>query len=281
MKKEITRLLRGWPAALALPLLLAAAAGAEEVAAVLSSDSGPYAEAYSSFKAELGLQHSYHDASRPGFVPPENAEFTVAFGARAAAADYPPGARGVYALSPSMVSRHGWHHISMVPSPEAAIAGLLSVQPGLKRLAVFWAAYPGQPYLEGLREAGRRAGVDIISAKLRSPDSFPERLRGLLDKMDAFWLMPDPALITPNGLLVLASFSCANSVPFYAPTAALVHNGATASLAPDFAQSGSAAAAAVKALLGGRELPPVVFVESPRLHLNSELKEKCRWPVRK
>lgn len=281
MRKEITSLIRGWPAAPVLALLLAAAAGAEEIAGVISSDSGPYAEAYAAFKAELGLQHASYDASRPGFVPPDDSRFAAAFGARAAAADYPPGTHGVYALAPSIILRPGWHHISMVPSPAAAVAGFRAIQPGLKRLAVFWSAYPGEPYMEGLRVAGRRAGVEIISARLRSPDSFPERLRGLLRKMDAFWLMPEPALINANSLLVLASFSCANSVPFYAPTEALVQNGAAASLAPDFAQAGSAAAAAVKTLRGGGKLPPVVFVENPPLRLNTGLIEKCHWPVKK
>lgn len=281
MKKGLASLIRGWPAALALPALLCRPAAAAEVSVVLSADSGPYAEAYAAFKAETDLAVRVYDASKPGFLMADDAGYTVAFGARAAAADYPPGTHGVYALTPSMVRRSGWHHISMVPSPDAAIAGFRGLQPGLSRLAVFWSVYPGEPYLEGLREAGHRAGIEIISAKLRSPDSFPERLRGLLGKMDAFWLMPDPALITGNSLLLLTSFSCANSIPFYAPTAALVQSGATASLAPDFSQSGTAAAAAVKALLNGGKLPPVIFVDNPRLRLNQELTEKCRWPVKK
>lgn len=280
MRKEFTSLIRTWRWALGLAFLLAGPAAAADICVVLSAESGPYAEAYAAFEADLDLPHKTHDASKPGFVHPEDSVYSVAFGARAAAADYQPGTHGVYALTPSIVRRNGWHHISMVPSPDAAIAGLKGLQPGLGRLAVFWSVYPGEPYMEALRESGHRAGVEIISARLRSPDSFPERLRGLLGKMDAFWLMPDPALITGNSLLVLASFACANSVPFYAPTAALVQSGATASLAPDFSQSGAAAAAAIKTLHAGGKLPPVIFVENPRLRLNAELKEKCRWPIK-
>ncbi len=281
MRKGYTKLTGGWPAALALPILLAGPALGGEISAVLSSGSGPYAEAYASFKTGLALPHGTYDASAADFVPPENSAYFAAFGARAAAADYPPGSRGVYVLAPSTVRRRGWQHISMVPSPAGAVAGFLALQPGLKRLAVFWAAYPGEHYMEELRDAGRRAGVDIISAKLRSTDAFPERLRGLLGRMDAFWLMPDPALITAHSLMVLASFACGNSVPFYAPTAALVQNGATASLAPDFAQSGAAAAEAARAFLRGEDLPEVLFVENPRLRLNAELIAKCRWPVKR
>ena len=96
----------------------------------------------------------------------------------------------------------------------------------------------GNPYSQGTKwliNQGARlvtSGVEIISVRLQSPDSMPERLRKLMGKMDAFWLMPDPVLITKSSLMVLADFSCANSIPFYAPTYALVQGGATASFAP-------------------------------------------------
>lgn len=281
MRKTFTSLIRRAPAAAALALLLGSTARSAEIGAVLSAPSGPYAEAYSAFKAALDLPHEVYDASKPGFNPAEAGDFTVAFGARAAAADYPPGIHGISLLAPSPVRRHGWHQVAMVPSPAAAIAGFRKLQPGLKRLAVFWAAYPGEAYLEDLRKAGSGAGVEIISARLRSPDSFPERLRGLLGRMDAFWLMPDPALITADSLLVLGSFACANAVPFYAPTAALLQNGGAAALAPDFAQAGAAAAAAVKAVRAGESVPAMIFVEDIQLRINQELADKCRWPLKK
>ena len=265
----------------ALCLLAPVTARAADLAAVVSSNSGPYAQAYAAFRAALKHPMDFYDASKPGFTPPEDARYAVAFGARAVAADYQPGTRGVYALAPVANSARGWHQISMVPSPEAAIRIYKALQPDLRRLAVFWSAYPGEEYLEALRQAGEVAGIDIISARLKSADSFPDRLRRLLGKMDAFWLMPDPALINTSSLLVLASFSCANSVPFYAPTPALVGNGASASFAPDFSQAGAAAAAAVETLYTGGKVPRVVFVEEPQLKLNEELITKCRWPLKK
>ncbi|MBI5743909.1 MAG: hypothetical protein HY952_05115, partial [Elusimicrobia bacterium] len=173
-----------------------------------------------------------------------------------------------------------WHEISMLPTPDAAVAAYLKLQPGLRRLAIFWTAYPGERYLEELRQAGKAAGLEIISARLRGPDAFPERLRYLLSRMDAFWLMPDPALITQSSLLVLANFSCANSIPFYAPTRALVASGATASFAPDFKAAGAAAARGIALMRSGQQLPAVTYVENPQLQLNTELTEKCRWPIK-
>lgn len=254
---------------------------AADLAAVVSSDSEPYAAAYAAFKDALGAPHDFYDASAPGFAPPEDIMYAAAFGAKAAAAEYPAGTRLVYALAPVTGRSRGWHQISMAPIPAEALAAYKGLQPGLKRLAVFWAAYPGADYLEELRKAGEAAGIEIISAKLKSPDSFPERLRLLMGKMDAFWLMPDPALITRSSLLVLASFSCSNSIPFYAPTYALVLSGATASFAPGFKDAGTAAARAIMALRKGNKLPPVTYPGNTVLRVNEGLREKCRWPLLK
>lgn len=274
-----------------IPALLAAAGAlllftvrglpAADLATVVSSDSGPYAEALEAFKAALRIPSDFYDASSPDFTPPEDATHVVAFGARAAAVGYPPGTHLVYALAPVNGRSRDWHEISMLPPPAEAIAAYKGLQPGLKRLAVFWAAYPGEAYLNELHKEGEKAGITILSAKLKGPDSFPERLRRLMGKIDAFWLMPDPVLINKNSLMVLASFSCANSIPFYAPTYALVQNGATASFSSDFSESGRAAAKAITSIYTGGEQPRITYPEKPLLRVNGELAAKCNWPIKK
>lgn len=255
---------------------LPSAAG--EVAAVLSSDSGHYADAYAAFKAGPNSGAERLDASAPGFTIPPDVKYVAAFGVKAAALRYPPGTRLVYALAP-VEGRARSHEISMVPRPSEALAAYKKLQPGLKRLAVFWTAYPGEDYIEELRAAGIGAGVEIISARLSSPDSLPERLRRLMGKMDAFWLMPDPALITQSSVMVLSAFACANSVPYYAPTYALALAGGTAAFAPDFAEAGAAAGRALAVLVSGGNLPRVVYPEHVELRVNEALLGKCKWPL--
>ncbi|MDD2804485.1 MAG: ABC transporter substrate binding protein [Elusimicrobiales bacterium] len=279
MRKDLAKTLC-CAAAAALPLCCPAPARAGELAAIVSSEAGPYAEAYAAFRAGLSAPADFYDASSPGFSLPEEARYVAVFGARATALDFPEGTHRVYALAPVAGRGHRWHQISMLPPPAEALAAYSGLQPGLKRLAVFWAAYPGEKYMEELREAGEAAGIEIISARLKSPDSLPERLRRLMGKMDAFWLMPDPVLITQGSLMVLANFSCANAVPFYAPTYALVQNGATASFAPDFAAAGAAAAWAVEELRAGRRVRLVIYPQNTRLRLNQQLLDKCRWPLK-
>lgn len=270
---------RDWGLTAACLLLSPAAASGETLAAVLSSDSGPYAEAYAAFRSEMDEPFDLYDLSKPGTAFPQDAEYAIAFGAKAAALDYPHVTRLVYALTPVAIRARGWHEISMLPEPARALAAYRGLQPGLKRLAVFWTAYPGEDYLSDLKRAGEALGIQVLPSRLKSPEYFPERLRSLLGKMDAFWLMPDPPLITQSSIMLLAKFSCDNAIPFYAPTQALVASGATASYAPDFAGSGTAAAKAVKAILAGESAPRIVYPEHPVLRVSDLPAEKCRWPI--
>lgn len=263
-----------------LPLSLVPARGGD-LAAVISSDSGAYAEAFAAFRASMQAPFDTYDLSKSGADIPEEVRFVVAFGAKAAALQYAPGTHLVYALTPVTGRGRLWHEISMVPEPGAALAAYKALQPGLKRLAVLWAAYPGEKYLSELKAAGAGAGVEIISSRIKGPDMLPDRLRGLMGKIDAFWLMPDPALITQSSIMLLSSFSCENGIPFYAPTAALVASGATASFAPDFSRSGAEAAKAVMIMYRNGELPAVSYVPEATLKVNKEASLRCRWPLAK
>ena len=277
-------LIRRGAACAALCALLAPPARraeASDLAAVVSSPSGPYAEALAGFKAAMDIPFDSYDSSKPGFIPPEDLKFVVAFGVRAAALDYPPGTHLVYALAPITARHPDWHEISMLPEPGEAMAAYLALQPSLKRLAVFWYKYPDERYIAELGRAGASIGIDVIPVKIKSPDFFPERLRSLMGKIDAFWLMPDPALINASSLLVLANFSCANAIPFYAPTYALVQNGASASFSADFVAAGAAAARAITTIHNGGDQPRMGYPDRPAMRVNKDLADKCRWPFAK
>lgn len=276
--------LRKGAACAAISALLAAAAfhaEAGELAAVISAPSGPYNDALAGFKTALDIPFESYDASKPGFEPPGDIKYVAAFGVRAAAIDYPPGTRLVYALAPITTRRPGWHEISMLPAPAEAMAAYQALQPSLKRLAVFWTKYPDKRYLDELEKAGVARGIVVIPVKMKGPDLFPERLRYLMGKMDAFWLMPDPALINQSSLMVLANFSCANAIPFYAPTSALVQDGASASFSSDFAAAGAAAARAIRGIYHGEDQPAVTYPDKAAMRVNKELTDKCSWPFKK
>jgi len=268
--------------AFALVALSPASARAQETAALLSKGSGLYFETFLSFQKTLGRPVAAFDLSKDKPSLPKGLKAAVAFGSMAAAFKYPSKARVIYALAPGFEPKDEagrFTAISPLPEPAQAIAAYLGLQPGLKRLAVFVKKGPPGRYLAELSAAAKPRGVEIIPVALGGPADFPDKLRELAGKIDAFWLLPEPALINRTSLMVLAEFSCSNKIPFYAPSGGLSELGAAAAFAPTFTEAGSAAAAALEKALAGGLLPEIVYVARSELTVNSAFVEKCGLPV--
>ena len=265
---------------LLLLFLLPSRAAGRDYAAMLSKGSGPYFEAYLAFQKAFGHPVVPVDLSRPGAALPGGLKAAAAFGSKAAGLPYKPGTRVIGALAPGFLppARPGYTVISPLPPPEKALAAFKSLQPGLRRLGVIYGGRAWNAYAEELAAAGRSAGIEILPERTVSA-ALPERLRSLLGRADAFWLLPEPTLIDRDAIAMLSSFSCANKLPFYAPSAGLVPLGATAALAPGFAAAGEAAAAALKRALAGESLPPVLYADGPELTFNAEAAAKCGLPM--
>jgi hypothetical protein len=273
-----------WFALLAAAALLcpAAPAAAQQEAAVLAKGSGPYFESYLAFQRELGRPVTPFDLSKgkPRFSGDLRA--VAAFGIVKFRGFGSEGVTVVWALAPGYFPHTAFPRavrVSSLPEPGKALAAFRQLQPGLKRLAVLRHLHQPNNYIEQLNAAGRAAGVEIIDAPISLPGEFPKKLRGLLGKADALWLFPAPDLINKTSLAVLAEFSCANKVPFYAPSAGLVTFGATAAYAPGFSETGAAAAKALQAVLDGKEVPAMVFAEAA-LTVNARTAAGCGLSLR-
>jgi len=268
-------------AAACLALLLSPAAlPAGDTAAVLSSESGAYLEAFSAFERAYGEKVSRYAASELPQELPRGIKTVVTFGAKAAALRYPPRLNLVYALAPGFfldpAARAGRTvKISMRPTPERTLAKLHEIQPALKRLRIFWSS-PGYASLQQeYAEAGAALGLEVTLVNVVRAERLPSLLREALGQMDAFWLPPDPLLLSRETLMIFREFSWGNQVPMYASTKGLTREGACASLGVSFAQAGAAAGAAAKALQDGAVPPALVYAKTTELTLNTAAARHC------
>ncbi len=257
----------------------AAGGGGQRVAAVLSSPGGAYLDAFSAFQAAYGSSVPSFDASKGVPELPPGTRIVVTFGTRAASAGYPPGVRVVYAMAPGLILRGtepGGHvKIRMDRRFAETLAVLKRLQPGLRKLRVFWAAPGYADYWDDAKAAGAKTGVTLTPVRVRDMDDLPGLLRAGLGKMDAFWLPPDPLLITPESLMIFRQFSWDNGIPMYASTKGLTREGACASVGVSFSEMGAAAARTVLDMEAGRAVQPFVFPARTELTLNSGAARRC------
>lgn len=272
----------------ALALLAAAAASlapcpalaGDDTVAVLSSEGGVYLEAFSAFQAEYGGEVRRFDYARGRAAIPPGTGTIVTFGIKAMAQEYPKEANVISCLAPGYIFRQEGRagravKISMMPSFPDLFAALKRVQPRLKRLIVFWMAENYGGFRSQFTAAGEQAGLQVTAVKVSSVGELPALLRGARAEMDAFFLPPDPFLISPESLMIFREFSWSNGIPMYATTKGIAREGATASVGISFAESGAAAARAAKGLRSGEALPAVIFPDKMELTLNAAAARKC------
>ena len=256
---------------------------AQESAAVLSKGSGLYFDTYLAFQKALGRPVSAFDLSKEKPRLGRDLKAAVAFGSLAAALDYPPKTKVIYLLAPGYRPKTAggrFTNISALPEPAQALAAYRELQPGLKRLAVFFSKSAAGDYPAELAAAAKPLGMEIIYVPLAGPLEFPDKLRDLAGKADAFWLLPDAVLINRTALMVLAEFSCSSRMPYYAPSGGLSELGAAAAFAPGFKEAAAAAADALEKALAGKPLPEKIYVPRSEMTINEAFINKCGLPVR-
>ncbi|MDT8287414.1 MAG: ABC transporter substrate binding protein [Elusimicrobiales bacterium] len=266
----------------ALALMFAAAGplSADDTVAVLSDTSGVYMEAFSAFQKGHGKKVSYFDVSKKRPVIPFGTRTVVAFGSRAAAQEYPPDVNLVYTMAPGFIKKRtegkgATIKIGMTTPPDIFLARLREIQPSMKSLRVFWraAGYSGLP--AEYAAAAARAGLDVSVVKVKRDEELPDMLRAAIGRTDAFWLPPDPLLISELTLSIFIKFSQSSGIPMYVSTSGLARKGACASIGIGFAQLGEAAGAAVKELHDGKKLPRAIYPEKYQLTLNGTAAKYC------
>ncbi|OGR63410.1 MAG: hypothetical protein A2X31_09085 [Elusimicrobia bacterium GWB2_63_22] len=267
--------------ALLLALLLALPAGAAaETVAVLSSEGGAYMEAFSAFQAAYGPEVAHYKLSEGKPELPPQTRTVAAFGGKAAAYHYPPGTRVVYCMAPGIFLKRGdlaaAVKISLIPDFTTILSKLKTIQPDLKTLKVLWMAPDFGQFAGVIGKAGAALGMQLLPIRVQDPSDLPSILRREMQGMDAFWLPPDPLLITPENLLILREFSWSNGIPFYGSTKGMTREGAAASVGLSFKEMGAAAAEAALRLEAGETLPEVVFPGKEEITLNATAAKRCR-----
>ncbi|HRY28899.1 MAG TPA: ABC transporter substrate binding protein [Elusimicrobiota bacterium] len=254
---------------LAATLAVSAAADEASVAAVVASNTGPYAAALEGFREGMGPGGvAVFDLSHGAPSLPSSAKVVVAFGGKAAMENYPEGTTLIYCLAPGTwidpAQRKGQTvMVSMETSFQTIILELKEIQPNLKRLAVLW----GSAHLSGLAKSRRvdESGVRVLPVEVTSSDELPDVLRGLEGRVDAVWLMADPLLLNEQNVRMIKEFCWANKLPVYSSVKRFLDYGSVAAVYVDFGDIGRAAANAARRALAGESLSG--DIASPRFDI--------------
>lgn len=251
------------------------AADADDVLAILSSESGYYKEALAGFRETLARPIVVTSIEKGKPTLAGRPKVIVAFGGKAALIEQDAGVPLVACLAPGLQANHDrfnepFIYIEMAPPPNVLLENIKKIQPQMKRFAVFWGSEPLKPYVEKIRQAAILSDTSALFIKIEDPSAFPARLREIKGNVDAILLLPDPFLVNSQNFTTVKDFSWDNRIPFYVPTKGLVELGGMASISSSFKEVGAAAARATLKILEGKKSDEIVFPEKVDIAINLE-----------
>lgn len=140
------------------------------------------------------------------------------------------------------------------------ISTMKAIMPKVKTLGVVYDPMHSKAVIKEAREVSKRLGVDLVIGKINSRKAVPNVVRKIINKIDAFWLIPDATIISVEAFEFLHLITLEKRMPLIAFSEGLVKNGALASLAADYYNMGIQAADLAKRILTEKKpkLPLVV-----------------------
>jgi len=90
---------------------------------------------------------------------------------------------------------------------------------------------------------------NLIKAEIGSESEVASALTGMVNKIDALWIIPDGTVVTKESLEIILKMSPKHRLPVFCTSSAIVKAGALVSISPDYRQTGIQAAQLAHTLL--------------------------------
>lgn len=153
--------------------------------------------------------------------------------------------------------------ITMAVPPERQITLMKTALPHLKRVGVLYSTAKTGAAVKKASSAAASLGIEIVAEEVGGAKDVPRVIAGMRGRIDAFWMLPDTAVVTPETAEFLLLFSLENKIPILAFSEKYAEKGALMALDIDPFDIGKQAGEAAAKILSGTP-PNKIPVENPR-----------------
>jgi putative ABC transport system substrate-binding protein len=141
--------------------------------------------------------------------------------------------------------------ISMVIPPEKQLVHFRKILPRLKRVGLIYNPKNTGHLVARAVKAADRAGIELKTLKVNKQGDFPELLNSMKGNIDAYWMLPDSMIITPQSIEYLILFSMRNGTPVFTFSDKYLRMGAFLSLEINTFTMGKQAGEMARKILSG------------------------------
>lgn len=144
--------------------------------------------------------------------------------------------------------------ISMNITPKKQLAVIHQALPDIKSIGLLYD--PGRTgyFVKKAELAARAIGIKLIAKEIRDSRDLPRQLKSMKGEINAFWMLPDVTVVTPETVEFLLLFSIENRIPVITFSNKYLEMGALISLNIDAYDMGKQAWEITKKVLSGTDI---------------------------
>lgn len=244
------------------------AAWAQDIIVIKSLNIQPYNETLEGFKKNCNsniLEYSISENDSSGLIKKirtKRPDLILTIGLRAL--NHVRGVKNVPIVY-SMVSNpqplpSGENNItgvSMNISAKKQLSVFIKGIPAIKRIGIVYDPSRTSRLFADASEAASSLGITVVSRAVQDPKDVPSVIKGMIDKIDAFWMLPDATVITPEALKYLFLTSVENNVPVLTFSEKYIEKGALISLNIDANDIGQQACEMARNIINGADIKDI------------------------
>jgi putative ABC transport system substrate-binding protein len=178
------------------------------------------------------------------------------------------------ALNPHAIVSEGGNitGVSMNIPPEKQLYLFREALADLKTIGLVYDPANTGYLVEKAQGEAKRVGITLITRQVRRSMDVPVAIKDMRGKIDAFWMLPDVTVVTPETVEFLLLFSLENTIPVLTFAEKYVEFGALMSIGIDSFDLGVQAGEMANAILSGRNVAHVPRVDARKPVLSINLK---------
>jgi len=170
--------------------------------------------------------------------------------------------------------------VSMNIPPEKQLHIFREALADLKTLGLVYDPAKTGYLVEKAQDAAKKVGITLMARQVRRSMDVPLAIKDMRGKIDAFWMLPDLTVVTPETVEFLLLFSLENTIPILAFAEKYVEFGALMSIGIDSFDLGVQAGEMANSILSGRDITDVPRVDARKPVLSINLKVAGKMGIR-
>lgn len=177
-------------------------------------------------------------------------------------------------LSPASVTsgRDNISGVSLYIRPERQLAVIKQALPDVKIMGLLYDEARTGDFVKKARRAAAAEGIKLIAKKTQNSKNVHALLKEMKGKIDAFWMLPDLTVITPETVELLLLFSIENRLAVITFSDKYLEMGALMSLNINAYDIGKQAWEIVERVLHGTDIKEIAVSDAREPHVTINLK---------